>query len=73
MKVGDTVKIINERYTGKLAGKIAKVIQIDYLNENKTVGIVYLKLANGRIDSINLDHVELESKSNKNELILFNN
>ena len=71
MKIGSSIKIINERYTRDLAGKCGKVIQIDWFDKDKAGGIAYLKLSSGRITSVNIDHIEVLEKIEYQELQLF--
>lgn len=71
MKIGSSIKIINERYTKELAGMTGKVIQIDWFDKEKSGGIAYLKLSSGRITSVNVDHIEVLENIEQQELQLF--
>ena len=72
MKLGDKIIIINKRYTQEKCGLTGKIIQIDFWNNEKTEGIVYVLLdINKRICDINLCHVEKYEKQPEGTLELF--
>lgn len=59
MKVGDRVKIINERYTREDACKTGTLIQMDLWDKKEQKGLAFVMLDNPRrIYNCNMDHLE---------------